>query len=207
MLWARAKPGQGSDARGRGRSPGAAGAGAPRSAARPPRPGPGSLTGKGRGRARGARAGKPHRCAREASSAAVPQLLRRMPFRVTGAASQEQRWPAGTKSDARVNAWRGCGRRGPAAVGAASPGAEPPQLRWARLPWGPAAAGAADRCPLRRLPVWPRPASAPAHRPATGPRPPAPVPDPARPGPPACVALGRLSLRSRRQPRGVPRLF
>lgn len=201
MRWARAKPGQGSDARGRGRSPGAAGAGAPRSAARPPRPGPGSLTGKGRGRARGARAGKPHRCAREASSAAVPQLLRRMPFRVTGAASQEQRWPAGIKSDARVNAWRGCDRRGPAAVGAASPGAEPPQLRWARLPWGPAVAGAADRCPLRQLPVRPRPATAP-RSPASDP------PAPSRPcsWPRPARASSLCCARSAATPQSPPTL-
>ncbi|XP_073074090.1 uncharacterized protein [Manis javanica] len=124
-----------------------------------------------------------------------------MPFRVTGAASQEQRWPAGIKSDARVNAWRGCDRRGPAAVGAASPGAEPPQLRWARLPWGPAVAGAADRCPLRQLPVRPRPATAP-RSPASDP------PAPSRPcsWPRPARASSLCCARSAATPQSPPTL-
>lgn len=45
--------------------------------------GEGSRWARGRGWGQGA--GRPHRGSREASTAAVPQLLRRMLFRVTGA--------------------------------------------------------------------------------------------------------------------------
>lgn len=64
-------------------------------------PDPGSLLGRDRGGAREEGTGRPHLVSREASAAAVPQLLRRMLFRVTGAELWRQRWLGGAKSEAR----------------------------------------------------------------------------------------------------------
>lgn len=106
MGWAGAKPGPGRDARGGGRSPGAA-AGAPRGAARPRGPDPGrSSEGVEVGRAQ--RGGRPHPCSPEAGAAAVPQLLRRKLFRVTGAAVQGAT-VAGRGQERRARRVRGAG--------------------------------------------------------------------------------------------------
>lgn len=97
--------GPGRDARGGGRSPGAT--------ASAPTKGRGAHAGQTRVRAKkglrgGARGGggRSHRSSRETGAVAVPQLLRRMLFRVRAQRYREQRWPGGAKSEARAECAR-----------------------------------------------------------------------------------------------------
>lgn len=101
-------PGPGSDASGRWRSPDAAGAGTEGSAAEARTSAPGKVPGRGQGGMREAGAGRPHRGSREAGAAAVPQLLGRMRFRVTGAAFQRAT-VAGRGQERRAGQARGAG--------------------------------------------------------------------------------------------------
>lgn len=73
--------------------------------------------------------GGPHRCSPEAGAAAVPQLLRRMLFRVTGARSRARRQPGGAKSGARGrwSWWAGA-----LLLRGEGVGERPPPLLWPR---------------------------------------------------------------------------
>lgn len=125
-----ATAGPGTEAGGGGRSPRASPGEAPRSRARPDS---GSVPGGACAQPRRGGVG-PHLGSRRAGAAAVPQLLRRMLFRVAGARSKEQRWPGGAKrsvSGARAPS----GKRSEQLWPHCLPGAGRPVRRLPAEPW------------------------------------------------------------------------